>query len=54
MQLLGDPACTVTNRGGRQLCETVITFAGARSVFGETDGTIARQKHLFLMPFLRL
>ena len=27
--------------------ETVITFAGARSVFGETDGTIARQKHPF-------
>ena len=27
--------------------ETVITFAGARSVFGETDGTIARQKHTF-------
>ena len=23
------------------------TFAGARSVFGETDGTIARQKHPF-------
>ena len=28
--------------------ETVITFAGARYVFGETDGTIARQKHPFL------
>ena len=27
--------------------ETAITFAGARSVFGETDGTIARQKHPF-------
>ena len=53
VRLLGDPACAVTNRCGRQLCETVITFAGARSVFGETDGTIARQKHLFLMPFLR-
>ena len=37
----------------RSLCETVITFAGARSVSSETDGTIARQKHLFLMPFLR-
>ena len=47
VRLLGDPACAVTNRCGRQLCETVITFAGARSVFGETDGTIARQKHRF-------
>ena len=27
--------------------ETVNTFAGARSVSGETDGTIARQKHPF-------
>ena len=47
VRLLSDPACAVTNRCGRQLCETVITFAGARSVFGETDGTIARQKHRF-------
>ena len=53
VRLLGDPACAVTNRCGRQLCETVITFAGERSVSSETDGTIARQKHLFLMPFLR-
>ena len=47
VRLLGDPACAIAHRCGRQLCETVITFAGARSVFGETDGTIARQKHPF-------
>ena len=33
--------------------ETVITFAGACSVSSETDGTIARQKHPFLMLCLR-
>ena len=33
--------------------ETIITFAGTCSVSSETDGTIARQKHLLLMAFLR-
>ena len=47
VRLLGDPACAVTNRCGRQLCETVITFACECSVSSETDGTIARQKHPF-------
>lgn len=47
VRLLGERACAVTNRCGRQLCETVITFAGERSVSSETDGTIARQKHRF-------
>ena len=46
LRLLPQPTA-VAHRCGRQLCETVITFAGARSVFGETDGTIARQKHPF-------
>ena len=31
--------------------ETVITFAGARSVSGETDGTIARRIHRFSALF---
>ena len=46
LRVLPQPTA-VAHRCGRQLCETVITFAGARSVFGETDGTIARQKHPF-------
>ena len=33
--------------------ETIITFADTCSVSSETDGTIARQKHLLLMAFLR-